>query len=216
MDNHARSSQVEITAAIFDFGGVVITWDPFLAVKDRYSREQWDAFVRRSGFAERNVRTDRGESFATMIHEVSLLDPQLGEIYQHYVDNFIHSLDGGPILSTAAVISELKSAGISVFGLTNWSAETYPNAPKVAPIIEELDDIVVSGSERLVKPDPPIFHLALERFGLRAENTVFIDDSEANTATARALGMPAVTFRDGEQLRRELAALGLPVDCFTE
>jgi 2-haloacid dehalogenase len=114
-----------------------------------------------------------------------------------------------PMPATEAVLAELDGAGRPLYAITNWPADTFPPPPDRFGFIDRFRDVVVSGAVRLMKPDPAIFRLALDRFGLRAAAAVFIDDNPPNVEAARALGLHALHFRDAPTLRRDLAALGL-------
>ena len=115
----------------------------------------------------------------------------------------------GMVPGTGAIVAELIKAGVRVVALTNWSAETFPYAQRRFGILKRFEDILVSGIERIVKPDPAIFELALERFGLPAEGTVFVDDSGRNVEAAAAVGLTARRFTDAETFRADLVELGL-------
>ena len=108
------------------------------------------------------------------------------------------------------LVVELDGSGVPLFAITNFSGEFWPPFRKrEAALFDRFRGVVVSGAEGLVKPDAAIYRLALDRFGLRAEELVFIDDNAANVAGAAALGLHAILFTDEPALRRELAALGL-------
>lgn len=109
----------------------------------------------------------------------------------------------------AELVTELRESGIRLLGLSNWSAETFHHAPQVAPAINELEDIVVSGREGLIKPDPEIFHLLCRRFDLDPLQTVFVDDLPANIDAASQLGFSSLLFTTSQQLRSDLRDLGL-------
>jgi 2-haloacid dehalogenase len=114
----------------------------------------------------------------------------------------------GPIHGTVAILEELHAAGMALHALTNWSAETFPIGRRHFPFLERFRDIVVSGQEKIVKPDPRIFELLVRRTGVAPERTVFIDDGERNVAAAARLGFRAVRFTDPESLRASLTAPG--------
>jgi 2-haloacid dehalogenase len=116
---------------------------------------------------------------------------------------------GGEIPGTVAVLAELRAAGVPLYALSNWSAETFRLTRGRFPFLEWFDGLVVSGEEGVTKPDRRIFELLIERFGLVPAATVFVDDSAANVTAARDLGLDAVRFRDAGGLRRDLAARGL-------
>jgi 2-haloacid dehalogenase len=105
----------------------------------------------------------------------------------------------------------LRREGIPIYALSNWAVETFPSTRDQFPFLDEFDGILLSGQVGVGKPDPAIFRLFLERFGLTAESTVFIDDSPTNVAVARSLGIQALLFKDAAQIRLELQTLGLPV-----
>ena len=113
---------------------------------------------------------------------------------------------GGDIPETVELLAGLRAAGTPLYALTNWSAETFVIARERFAFLSWFDGVLVSGEERLIKPDPRFFRLLLERFGLDPEATFYVDDSEPNVAAARELGLDAVRFTGPERLRRELAA----------
>jgi 2-haloacid dehalogenase len=126
-----------------------------------------------------------------------------------YREHFEHSL--GEVPGTADLVQELSDAGVPMFGLTNWSHELYPHAPRLFPVLDLLDDVVVSGTEKLAKPDPAIFELAVARTGLEASDLVFVDDSERNVAAAIEAGLDGILFTGADDLRTRLRERGLPV-----
>ena len=110
------------------------------------------------------------------------------------------------------LVAELEAAEVPLYAITNFSGEFWPPfRDKHAHLFDRFRDVVVSGDEKLMKPDAAIYTLALDRFGLAAHEAVFIDDNRANVDGAEAVGMTAIHFSDAVALRRELAALGLPV-----
>ncbi|HEX4708794.1 MAG TPA: HAD-IA family hydrolase, partial [Candidatus Udaeobacter sp.] len=107
------------------------------------------------------------------------------------------------------ILRELKRRGTPLYALTNWSHETFPLALERFEFLGWFDGVVVSGQERVIKPDPRIYHLLVKRHGLRPDEIVFIDDNPANAAAATTLGMHGIHFVNAGQLRGELSALGL-------
>jgi 2-haloacid dehalogenase len=103
-----------------------------------------------------------------------------------------------------ALVREYKQRGYGIWGLTNWSAETFPLVRDDYPVFKLLDGYVVSGAEKIKKPDARLYRILLDRFGLEAGECVFIDDNPANTAAAEALGIRGIVFQNPEQLRKEL------------
>jgi 2-haloacid dehalogenase len=110
---------------------------------------------------------------------------------------------------TAGVMREVKRAGYPVYGLSNWSTESFPWVQHKYTFLSELDDFLLSGMVGIAKPDERIFHAFLQRIDRPAEECVFIDDSQANIDVANRLGFAGILFRSALQLRAELVALGV-------
>lgn len=198
------------TTIVFDLGNVLIGWDQSLPLSDRMSHDEWNEFAAEADFPSLNTLADRGVPITEVIARATESDPRHGEIVELYYERFPLSLTG-PIDGMAEVVDELKASGVRLLGLSNWSAETFHHAPLVAPAINELDDIVVSGREKLIKPDPQIFHLLSRRFDLEPERTVFVDDLQTNVDAATQLDFIGLLFTDAKQLRSDLRDLGLLV-----
>ena len=111
---------------------------------------------------------------------------------------------GGQIPGMEEYIKELKGKSYRIFGLSNWSEETFSLVRHVYPVLKLMEDMVISGVEHVMKPDPRIFELALQRFGIKAEETVFIDDNPNNVAAANALGITGILFEGKDKLERTL------------
>jgi 2-haloacid dehalogenase len=111
---------------------------------------------------------------------------------------------GGEVEGTADLVRRLKAAGYGVYGLTNWSMETYPMIRDSYEVFSLFDGIVVSGEERLLKPDKAIYNCLLERYGLQPEESIFLDDNADNVAGAEAVGMKALRFESALQAEQEL------------
>lgn len=118
-----------------------------------------------------------------------------------------YSMFGGAIEGTVEILKNLKRAGTPLYALTNWSAEKFPWAKENFPFFNLFDGIVVSGEEKIIKPNPEIYKRLLNRYNLKAENCIFIDDSPANVAAARALGMEGIVFVSPLSLKKQLSAL---------
>src|SRR4029450_8112461 len=112
----------------------------------------------------------------------------------------------GDIPGAVELLAELRATRLPLYALTNWSAETFAAARGRSAFLDWFHGLLVSGEERIIKPDPAIFELLLDRFGLDPGSTFYVDDSEANVAAAAALGLDAVRFTGPERLRRDLAA----------
>jgi 2-haloacid dehalogenase len=155
-----------------------------------------------------NLEQDRGRPFADAIEEAALRHPgqrAMIEAYHLRWDEMI----AGEIEGSVAILEELADAGYELHALTNWSAETFPVARARFAFLERFGTILVSGDERLVKPDARIFQLLLERIAHPAQACIYIDDSPRNVAAAEALGFDAIHFTAPAALRTALALRGL-------
>ena len=199
-----------ITTVVFDLGKVLVKWDPYDAFADRWTREEFAEYYAEIDFPAFNHEQDAGRSFADARAALAATLPHRAADFDHYVTNFARSL-GGPVEGTTELVDELREADIRVLGLTNWAAENFHEAARSAPVIDRLEDILVSGREGLAKPDPAIYALLIERFGLEPERTVFIDDTVVNVEAAERAGLVALHFTDAARLRADLRQLGLPV-----
>jgi 2-haloacid dehalogenase len=199
-------------AVVFDLGNVLIEWDPYAAVAAGVGPDEARRFLAAPDFdfLAWNYRQDAGRSWDEGVAEVARTHPHWAEHARAYRTHFAASLPG-EVPGTVAVVRELHAAGVRLLGLTNWSAELYPYAPATFDFLALLDDVVVSGRERVAKPDPRVFEIVAERAGLPLDALAFVDDRADNVAAAAALGMDAILFTDAATLRADLAARGLPV-----
>jgi len=196
-------------AVVFDLGGVLLDWDPRYLYRRLLDESEVDAFLTEVDFAAWNHRQDMGEqSWAAAVDALAARHPHRRELIAAYPQRFRETISG-PIDESVTVVRELNDRGTRLFALTNWSAETFAGIRGEFDFLGLFEGIVVSGEERLGKPDPRIFRLLLDRFGLAARDTVFVDDSPANIAAAQASGMVTLLFRTPRQLRADLGLLGL-------
>jgi 2-haloacid dehalogenase len=199
-----------IAAAVFDLGGVLIDWDPRHLYRTLFDDEsEMEAFLATVTTPEWNLAQDAGRSWAEAIDELVARHPEQRERIEAYWLRWPETL-GGTIETTVAVLDELRlDPGLRLFALSNWSAETFSIARPRFPFLDWFDGIVISGEEGIVKPDPRIFTVVAERFGLEPSTTVFVDDQPRNVDAAAALGFRAIRFVDADDLRARLAGLGL-------
>jgi 2-haloacid dehalogenase len=197
---------VPIKAVVFDLGGVLIDWDPrYLYRKLLADEAAIEEFLATVCTPEWNAEQDRGRPFAEGVAELVERHPAHAAAIAAYAERWEEML-GGDIGGTVELLAELRAAGTPLYALTNWSAETFVVARRRFEFLSWFDGVLVSGEERMIKPDPAFFRLLLDRFGLDPEATFYIDDNEANVAAARRLGLDAVRFTDPGRLRRELTA----------
>ena len=199
-----------ITTVVFDLGNVLIGWDPHRVWSRTLSDVEIERFLSESGFEGLNRSLDAGRSYADARAELQARAPHHVATLDAYWEDFAGALTG-PVPGTEQLVSELAGLGMRLLGLTNWSAETVHLAPDAAPAVRVLEDLLVSGREGLLKPDPAIFELLLDRYRLAPERTVFVDDVQANVDGARSVGLHAYLFTGVAQLRADLRSLGIGV-----
>lgn len=195
-------------SVLFDLGGVVVGWEPAGAYAGVLAEAEVAGFLERTRFGTWNRAADAGRPFAEIEAELLGRFPDEGAAIAAYRANFGRTLTG-LVPGTGAVLAELQQAGVTCAALTNWSAETFPVAQQRFGLLRRFVGVLVSGAERLAKPDPAIFRLALERFDLDPAGCVFVDDSPANVEAATALGMTGLHFTGADRFRADLERLGL-------
>jgi 2-haloacid dehalogenase len=201
----------EITAVVWDFGGVLLDWNPRYVYRELFDDEaEMERFLEQVTSVRWHEDNDRGVSYETSCAVLAAAHPQYAELIWAWWRRS-EEMIAGPIDGSVAVLDELLGAGVPCYGLTNMEADTYPLRCARFPFLRALRGTVVSSAEGVIKPDPEIFHRLLTRFELQAARTVFIDDAPRNVRAALELGMVAVRFHSPRQLRSELVALGLPV-----
>lgn len=205
-----------IRAVVFDFGGVLFDWNPQHLYRQLIAdEEERNHFLTHICSPEWNVQQDGGRTLADATELLVRQHPQHEALIRAFYGRWVEMLRG-PLPEGVALLRELHAQQVPVFGLTNWSAETYPHARDNHDFMQLFLDIVVSGDERCIKPEPRIYQIALERYGrhlsaLQPQQLVFIDDAQKNIDACRALGWQGIHHVQAEQTRLQLRALGLPV-----
>ena len=197
-------------AVIFDVGRVLVDWQiRFLYERLIPEGEALDAFLRDVVTEQWHFQHDAGRPFAETSAELTALHPQHAELIALFGPRF-NDTNSAAIPGMPELLAELDAAGVPLFAITNFSGEFFPPfRAKYPAMFDRFRDIIVSGDEKMMKPDPAIYRLALDRFGLRAEEAVFVDDNLDNVAGAAARGIHAIHFTGEQPLRAELADLGL-------
>jgi FMN phosphatase YigB (HAD superfamily) len=202
---------MDVPIPVFDLGGVFVEWDPMLLFRKLFPTEEearW--FYDNICTKDWNLEFDAGDGFAEGVAQLITRHPRYWREIQAFDQRWPETL--GPFIQgTIDIHDELIAAEIPTFAITNFSWEKWMSCLGHWPFLERFDGVIVSGLERLVKPDPRIFRVFCERYALAPESCVFIDDSEINAAAARKFGMHAIHFTDPAALRKELIRLGLPL-----
>lgn len=204
-----------VDTVVFDLGGVLIDWDPRRLYRTIFTGPQAEAqmerFLADVCTPEWNAEQDRGRTLAEATATLVAKHPDQAELIEAYYGRWDEML-GQPIEGTVRVAQALKRGGLRLVALSNWSAETFPRARRRMAFLDEFDGVLISGAVGLIKPDPEIFELVATRHSIDPARAVFVDDSPKNVAAAAEAGFDAIEFQSPDQLRRELAVRGLPVD----
>jgi len=204
-------SSPTIDTVIFDLGNVLIPFNPrWLFRKMLPDEASIDAFLTETGFDAWNSQIDAGQPFAEGIASHSRKFPKYRSLFEAFFERW-HETVGEPIAESVAIFRTLRQRGIRTYALTNFSAETWPLAVARFPLLNDFDGIVVSGIEGLIKPDPAIYRLLMQRYSIDPSRTVFIDDRIENVEAALGLGLKGIHFVEPEAVRAALHVLRLPV-----
>jgi 2-haloacid dehalogenase len=199
-----------IRAIVFDFGGVLMDWNPRYLYRKLFPGDDtaMERFLAEIGFTEWNQQQDAGRAFSLAVTELVKRFPSYADLIQAYDERWEESI-AGPLQGTVDLLLPLQQAGLELHGLSNWSSEKFAAVRTKYSFFQLFATILLSGDVKLIKPDPRIFEALLERIGRSASECLFIDDSEENISTARSLGFETIRFESPDQLRRELQQRGL-------
>ncbi|MCG2792689.1 MAG: HAD family phosphatase [Weeksellaceae bacterium] len=194
---------------IFDFGGVLMDWDPRYFFKTYFNDdEKMEFFLKNIAIDEWNAEQDRGRSLKEGTKILIQQHPDWEREIRAYYDNWPIMLKR-EIPENVEILRKLEGK-YQLFGLTNWSEETFPFALENYDFFEIFGGkIVVSGTEKIIKPDKAIFEVLLTRYDLKPQESVFIDDNFKNITTAKSLGFEVIHIKPETDLGEELRKLGL-------
>ena len=203
-------SRAPVQTLVFDLGGVIIDWNPRHLYRKLFPGDDaaMESFLTQVCSPAWNAQQDAGRPFAEGIRALQQQHPASAELIAAYWERW-EEMVPSEIPGAGALLRELRTAGMPLYALSNWSAETWPRAKGRFDVWDCFDGIVISGEIRLAKPDAAIFEHLLDRYALDAAATLFIDDSDPNVEAARRVGLQALRFTSVPALRAELAALGV-------
>ncbi len=204
----ARNGSID--AVIFDLGGVLLDWDPRYLYRKLFDDEEaMERFLGEVCTMEWHEANDRGVPFEVTCAQLAAEHPEHAEQIWAWGTR-TEEMVGGPIGGTVEILRELvRDGSVRLFALTNMEAHTYPLRRERYEFLRWFEGTVVSSSEGVIKPDPEIYRVLLERYGLKPGATLMIDDNPRNVEAARSLGMATVLFTSPEALRAELAQAGV-------
>ena len=195
-------------AVIFDVGKVLFQWDlRYLFAKLLPDPAELDWFVGTVVTPQWHFQHDAGRPIAEMVAERKAEYPAHAALIDAYAARFNESIPG-PVPGSLELVERLDAAAVPLFAITNFGHDLWHAFRRTQPVFDRFRDIVVSGTERVMKPDPMIYRLAIERFGIDPAGALFVDDVAANVAGAQSVGIAGHVFRDAGALERDLCARG--------
>lgn len=200
-----------INTIIFDLGNVLITWDPLRVFGGNYfdSTEKRDYFLNHICTMDWNEQQDAGRSIVEatqlLIREFPDWEQPIRDYYGRWTDML-----GGPIAESVEILNELKRSGkYKIYALTNWQAGLFDIALVRYNFLHWFDGRVVSGEEKVKKPDPVFYQRLLDRYSANPAQALFIDDNLRNIKAAEAMGIKSILFTDPSSLRKNLLELAV-------
>ena len=194
---------------VFDIGGVLIDFSFLPLYEDKFdNKAELDWFLANVMKKEYWICADAGKSIADAARDIGKMYPDYAELVR-LVDSDWPKVHAGVIEGTLGILQDLAGRGTALFAITNFPAEKFEETCRLYPFLGVFRDTVVSGQERIVKPDPRIYRILLERNGLRAEDCLFIDDTAENVVAAEDIGMQGHHFVSAQRLRQDLEDRGV-------
>lgn len=199
----------KMKAVIFDFGGVLIDWNPYYLYRKVFTNDTEIArLLQEIHFDEWNRYFDQGYPWALGIAEMCRLYPARADMIHLFDERWLETL-GTTFKANIALVEAIKNSGTPVYGLSNWSAAKFSLVRPRYEFFDLFADMVISGEVKIAKPDPRIYKLLLERNSLRAGECIYIDDTEDNFHVASQLGLQAIHYQSSGQLHQELQTHGV-------
>jgi 2-haloacid dehalogenase len=194
---------------VFDVGNVILRWDPRFLYRRLFDLEhEMEDFLASVCTGSWNLEQDRGRSFAEGVRALQEVHPHHAETIAafdvHWHETLPHAIE-----DTVAVVEHLYASGVPLYAITNFNGDKFRETLQRFPVLNRFRDIVVSGDEGILKPEPEIYRLLLKRNGLQASECIFIDDSLVNVKGAEAVGMLGHHYQSPEGLRMALRQAGL-------
>ncbi len=199
-----------IDTIVFDLGGVLIDWNPAYLYRKLFSNEEeMTYFLREICTPSWNEQQDAGRPLSEATSWLVNKHPEYEDLIRAFYERW-EEMIAGPVHETVHILEHLyRQNKHRLYALTNWSHETFPIAQARFAFLNRFEGILVSGEEKLIKPDPRIFYLLFERFGIQPEHALFIDDNPKNVEAAQRCGMHALQFHSPGRLHADLTSLGV-------
>jgi len=195
---------------VFDLGGVLIDWNPRYMYRKLFAGDEtaMEHFLATVCTQSWNEEQDAGRTFVEGCAILKEAHPEQAELIDAWFPRY-EEMFGGPITGSVTILSELRDRNVPLYALSNWSTETFPVAMRLFNFLRWFQGVMLSGEAKLLKPDPRLFQLLLERYAIDPKRVVYIDDHSHNVEAARKLGMHGIHFSGPPALRSELRQIGL-------
>lgn len=199
-----------IDTIIFDLGNVLIRWDPTVIYRDYFKTEkELDSFFQNVCTLEWNEEQDKGrlivEATDLLVQEHPHLEVPIRMYYDRWTEMIL-----GPVDGTPEILQKLyDDKKYRLLALTNWSAELFPYALDNFKFLQYFENILVSGEEKMKKPDLEIYNRFIEKYEVNPSSCVFIDDSAKNIIGAQEAGINTIHFKNANLLKQELMSIGI-------
>ena len=189
---------------LFDLGGVFFDWNPKYIFRDIFeSKEELNLFINNVCTNEWNIKQDAGRSVAEAEDELIMKFPKYANKIKLYYSNH-RKMIKHVYHDSVEVLQYLKERNISCYALSNWAVEPFEGMTDDYPFLKKFDGIIISGQEKIIKPLEGIYLIAINRYELTPEDTVFIDDNLENIKTAIRLGFKTIHLVDPHQIKNEI------------
>jgi len=199
-----------INTIIFDLGAVLIDWNPHYMYRSIFDNEdEMKHFLANVCTSDWNEEQDAGrplqEATELLVQQFPEHEDNIRAFYSRW-----HEMLGDAFWDTVEIFKHLKDTGkYKIYALTNWSAETFPVALERYEFLQWFDGIVVSGAEKMRKPSPEFYQILLDRYHVKPEEALFIDDNYRNVLAAEKMGIRSIHFKSADELASELTTLGV-------
>ena len=181
---------------LFDLGNVFFDWNPERILKPIFNDdERMNFFINNISFPLLDTRCDAGVTIEVAVNDAIKKFPEFEKEIKFYYPNH-GNMVGGFFQKTVDVFYKIKELNYPCFVLSNWSAETYEGMEEKYPFLKDFDGKIISGRDFLIKPDPAIYELAISRFDLIPQETLFIDDRLDNIEAAQKLNFQTIHLTD--------------------
>lgn len=198
------------STAVFDLGGVLIDWDPRYLYRKLFNgdEEAMEDFLANVCSPSWNRQQDAGRSFSEGCALLAAEFPDKENLIYAWYNRFDETLRG-PFKESVNILADLLERNVQLYAITNWNSETFAKSRKRFPFLDWFHGIVVSGDEKIVKPDPHIYQILIDRYSINPPESVFIDDSLENVEAAERKGFIGIHFVSPQNLRQRLKDLGM-------